>query len=222
MSKYSHVFIVTYGRTGSTFLQNILNSLNGWCIRGENCGTLLGIYRSYMASQEARYGYGKWRTGSDKPFYGADNIIPESYREKMVDVFIEEIIRPSREASTIGFKEIRHDPSYLSDNDFVAYCKFLLKLNDSKIIFLTRDVNDVAKSGWWKEMEFSDVEALVVCSNSRYNTVMTMFPERTMMLDYGMDMHPNFNRQKLEKFLGVKFDSRELKKIMDNRLTHLQ
>src|SRR5688572_1085508 len=33
-----HLFIVTYGRSGSTLLQGVLNSIPGYLIRGENDG----------------------------------------------------------------------------------------------------------------------------------------------------------------------------------------
>ena len=31
-----HVFVMTYGRSGSTLLMGILNSIPGWLLRGEN------------------------------------------------------------------------------------------------------------------------------------------------------------------------------------------
>lgn len=40
MPKEGYVFIITYGRSGSTLTQNLLNSLPGYCIRGENSNLL--------------------------------------------------------------------------------------------------------------------------------------------------------------------------------------
>ncbi len=39
-----YLFIVTYGRSGSTLLQGILNSIPGYLIRGENRAALFHLY----------------------------------------------------------------------------------------------------------------------------------------------------------------------------------
>ena len=43
------VFVVTYGRSGSTLLQNVLNTIPGYCIRGENANTLAHLAKACHA-----------------------------------------------------------------------------------------------------------------------------------------------------------------------------
>ena len=39
-----HVFVMTYGRSGSTLLMGILNSIPGWLLRGENRNAMRHLY----------------------------------------------------------------------------------------------------------------------------------------------------------------------------------
>ena len=39
-----HVFVMTYGRSGSTLLMGILNSIPGWLLRGENRHAMRHLY----------------------------------------------------------------------------------------------------------------------------------------------------------------------------------
>src|SRR6056297_391020 len=41
------VFVVTYGRSGSTLVQNLLNGLPGACVRGENENLLAPLVRAW-------------------------------------------------------------------------------------------------------------------------------------------------------------------------------
>ena len=42
------VFVVTYGRSGSTVLQNMLNALPGHILRGENANLLAPLVRAWQ------------------------------------------------------------------------------------------------------------------------------------------------------------------------------
>ena len=44
---FDYLFTLTYARSGSTLLQNILNSVPGVLFRGENAGALNGLYSSW-------------------------------------------------------------------------------------------------------------------------------------------------------------------------------
>ena len=46
---YQHVLIITYGRSGSTLLQGLLNSIDGCIVRGENYDACKGLFRTYQA-----------------------------------------------------------------------------------------------------------------------------------------------------------------------------
>ena len=47
--KFDSVLIVTYGRSGSTLLQGILNSIEGCLIRGENDNFCFALYQAHQS-----------------------------------------------------------------------------------------------------------------------------------------------------------------------------
>src|SRR5690606_25377377 len=100
-----YVFIVTYGRSGSTLLQGLLNSIPGYLIRGENAGTLESLHDNFRKVEE-RLGNVK---GADptNPWFGMDQYSPEqaaaSYRRHLQQVFL----KPEDDTRVTGFKEIR-------------------------------------------------------------------------------------------------------------------
>lgn len=46
-----YLFVVTYGRSGSTLVQGLLNSIPGYLIRGENRGVLYRLYQYHSRSR---------------------------------------------------------------------------------------------------------------------------------------------------------------------------
>ena len=45
-----YLFVITYGRSGSTVLLNLLNAIEGYTIRGENCGIVSHLARTVSAA----------------------------------------------------------------------------------------------------------------------------------------------------------------------------
>src|SRR4029077_10406017 len=66
------VFIITYGRSGSTLLQKIISTIPGSHFNGENCDTLGGLYTSFRNAQFAKDDQGREpRKSSGDPWRGA-------------------------------------------------------------------------------------------------------------------------------------------------------
>src|SRR5690606_768941 len=69
----NYLFIVTYGRSGSTLLMSILDTLPGFCIRGENGGVLYDLFTFHTKATNARE---KWSGRKPleplHPWYGID------------------------------------------------------------------------------------------------------------------------------------------------------
>ena len=45
--KFRHILIITYGRSGSTLLQGVLNGIEGVVLRGENDNAFFDLYKTY-------------------------------------------------------------------------------------------------------------------------------------------------------------------------------
>src|SRR5262245_596888 len=99
------VFIVSYGRTGSTVLQRILNTLPNACIRGENGNVLMSLRAAHEA---AVYATTMSSLATEKgPWYGAEVIRPDAFANALVTSFVDNILCPPSDVFYLGFKEIR-------------------------------------------------------------------------------------------------------------------
>ena len=143
-----YVFIVTYGRSGSTLVQGILNSIPGYLVRGENAGVLENLVEAYVNLNERK---GKIKRGSkpEDPWFGLKSYSPveaaAGYRKLMLNV----VLKPNRDTRVLGFKEIRwwkHDLTQM-----LAMTREIFP--EARFIFNTRNTEDVIVSRWWADKD---------------------------------------------------------------------
>lgn len=200
--RFRHIFIVTYGRSGSTLLMGYLNSFPGICVRGENNGALLGIYRSIRSVQKARYG-GAIAKRPTHPWFGFHEVDAARYERRLIEVFVQEMLRPLSDTETIGFKEIRHGDIFIDDLD--DYIDFLLNAFDrAGVIMHTRDIKKTLASGWIKESEVikkrvSDLHDAMSASRFHGDPRCHITHHDSLWSDQGHAMA-------LARFLGREFD----------------
>lgn len=150
-----YVFIVTYGRSGSTLLQGILNASEQIHCSGENGDFLFGLFQSIRILEKTKkmVGPNKGRSPKD-PFFGIDYIdegeIFDSFRE-LVSKQILNSCPSEKSPNFVGYKEIR----YPFKENLEEYLEFINELfEEPKILFLFRDLDNVLNSGMF--MELSD------------------------------------------------------------------
>jgi len=219
MNDYSsYVFIVTYGRSGSTLLQRILNSIDGYFIRGENENALFGLYQSYSAALRAKTNFGKKETGEQDPWYGADLLEPERYGRKLARLFLNEIIQPGSDARVVGFKEIRF---FLQPFHIESYLQFIETFfHPAKLIFNVRNPNDVAGSAWWRKKDREEVITNIQKFHQIADGYIAKYPNNCFKVRYD-DYKANPNHLKgLFEFLGEPFEEEKIRRIMATRLKH--
>jgi sulfotransferase family protein len=146
---YRYVFIVTYGRSGSTLLMSLLNTIPGYRINGENYNALYRLYQADAAISKAHEKHSDSRhLAAQGAWYGAPRMRPERFRSEVVDSFVTHVLRPEPGDRVLGFKEIRYIKSDMPD--LAGFLGFLLHtFPDCKIIFNHRNIADVAQSSWW-------------------------------------------------------------------------
>ena len=144
------IVIVTYGRSGSTLLMGILNSMKHTTIRGENENCLFNIFKAYKNVLRCQI-HGEKELSPQNPWYGADLVKSQEFKTHLLTTFINYVLCPKRNSKIIGFKEIRYDERYgVNEELFQAYVDFILnEIPNSIIIINTRNIKDVAKSKWW-------------------------------------------------------------------------
>jgi hypothetical protein len=144
----SYVFVVTYGRSGSTLLSGILNSIPGYLIRGENRDALhhLFLFHRTLAIEKQRLGptLGRQRT---HPFFGMSDVPLGRSIEGIRQLVLDTVLRPKDDTRVTGFKEIRwYQPDL---EEYVAWLRDVFP--GARFLVNTRDNEAVLRSGWWAE-----------------------------------------------------------------------
>ena len=154
---FQHILIITYGRSGSTLLQGILNSIEGIVLRGENDNVFFDFYQAYKKLLNLKEKRSK-SVKPTRPWYGIclfDEYQLLSQFQELAKVIL---LADQYEAATnltYGFKEIRYNEV---GDEFDDYLDFLSKLfPNTAFIFNTRNLQDVALSGWWKHDDQASV-----------------------------------------------------------------
>jgi hypothetical protein len=147
----SYVFICTYGRSGSTLLQGVLNSIPGYLIRGENRQALWHLYQLHQTVMQQKRIFSGWMNRGEPlpvshPFFGLDGY-PDSAHREFRRLAQNLLLRPKEDTRVTGFKEIRW-----AEDDVLGYVQFLRNVfPDARFVINTRNLDDVTQSAWWGE-----------------------------------------------------------------------
>ena len=196
---FDYVFVLTYGRSGSTLLTQILNSIPGYRIRGENNNALYGIFTAFEALHSA-----KERWGGEKRLFswsGAEDIRPAEFAEKCVEAFVFDVLRPQPSDRVIGFKEIRY---FEIQKKLDAYIDFIKQFfPECRFVVNIRDPADVAKSRWWVRVE--NAPKLIAEFRNRLKQLALTDPSRFYLVDYDLYSETGKALQGLFAWLGEPF-----------------
>lgn len=174
---YKHPYIAIFGagRSGTTSLQNLLNSDPSILIRGENNNFFYETFRAYRSLHKLNNG-----TTRSHPWFGFEHFKPDKYLEVTRELSHNFLTGGTQKDSTkvIGFKEIslfnlfntqgpkglrrsidqaNHTPEKELE-DFIQYLKKLFP--GLKVVFLKRNPKEIANSGWWKNRIQYDFDIL--------------------------------------------------------------
>jgi len=212
------VFIVTYGRSGSTLLQRVIQTIPGMCFRGENSGTLEMLFKSSVRASATRYEYGQWNLPPKHPWHGAQLIDPQKFSAALAQVFINEIIKPDPELRWIGFKEIRF---HELDTELFQFLDWIVEtFPNAFFLFNTRNHEDVAKSAWWAEQDKTEVIKLLEKMDKRFELYQRKRPDRSFINSYAqLTKNPNSIKPFFKK-IGVHYNRKKILQIMHEELTH--
>ena len=144
-----YLFMLTYGRSGSTLLQGILNSIPGYLIRGENREAVYHLYRFHQtcvkeAGRVAR------EDGSllpvTHPFFGIDSFPAEESLQLLSETVTRTLLRPEPGTRVTGFKEIRWYQEDLAE--FVGFLRAAFP--GARFLVNTREHEAVLASKFWR------------------------------------------------------------------------
>jgi len=230
-----YVFLVTYGRSGSTLMSNYLNSFPGYCIRGENnnvihhlCSAILSLdgvnftHRRESNSkpfEERRPAMQRIMGTPRDPWYGAELVDPARFAKTIFDGFVREVLSLPKKTRVAGFKEIKWANNLgrlRSDLDLIS--KYFPK---TRFIFQTREAGAVAKSGWWAKRPPESVKRYIANADAAFLDY-AKGNESCIHIKYEDLIEGEPTLRRLAAFLGEDFCSDTAQRVLDEKLTHLK
>lgn len=216
---FKSLMIVSYGRSGSTLLQGILNKIDGMVIRGENfnmCFHLFQTYKSILLSKDH-----KGRL-SQSPFYGAELLDTKYFLKQTKETVRGLLLANQRSKASIkcyGFKEIRYWENLEVFSEFLDFLKLIFP--DVCFIFNTRKKEDVAKS--WIKTKLHEIEeesqVLQILDNAEaaFFDYMQKNKKITFHITYEDIIGQRKNLESLFTFLGADYSQKKIEKVLSFR-----
>jgi len=216
------ILICATGRSGSTTLQRIINTIPKSNICGENFGAINSLLECYKRLKTTTF---KFVPGGLNPVSYNDliteNIKPAWYNSYcfqqaviMIKSLIINLFKKNSDTNVWGFKEIRYD------NGNINYIKDFIELfPQTKVIIQVREnINAQSQSSWLKNTKNAipylnqlNNELLLFYNNNRQFCYFTTF-ER--MFDYN-------NIKKIFNFIGCDqyYNEEQIKVILNSNMT---
>ena len=159
-----YVFVVTYGRSGSTLLMGVLNSLPGYLVRGENGDAAHHLFRFHhtLATEKVRAEPRVLRQRTHPWFGIADVPLGRSVADSR-RLLLDTVLRPREDTRVTGFKEIRWAHPDLEE--YVAWLREVFP--GARFVVNTRAHADVLKSKWWAEGDADQRAATLAAVETR-------------------------------------------------------
>lgn len=221
LDDYSYVFVLTYGRSGSTILMRLLNTIDGAEIRGEHSHALFHLYKAIAAVRHSSTRFGATKRAISDPWYGADLMAAKSFETNCLNSFLHDVLVPSPETRVIGFKEINHLPNRMEDDDFFSFVEFLLKsFPNARIVFNTRNAEQVSRSGWFADMDPVYVMDQIKGADARFVQAAKQH-RRCNLIDYGDVVANGDKLMALFDWLGMPLDPETAANCLDKKLSHM-
>jgi len=209
----SFLFVVTCGRSGSTLVQGVLNSIPGFCICGENmnaCLDLMGFYKSWYSSIDS-FRSNNMPVDSRNSWFQVSSV-PEL--KAACQDFLWRLCAKDFDDRVVGFKEIR----WRSVVDLEGFLDWLFVVFNARFLFLTRNHAEICRSKWFRESVGCD--KMLQDWEDRVGSYIACHPYQDWFwLDLGC-LHPRDSVspeifRDLFGWLGEEFDRKVLQGVLD-------
>lgn len=161
--QYRYVFVVTYGRSGSTLVQGLLNTLPRTLVRGENNFYVLPLYRAMASIRSFRRTHMKHNPrASHSAFFGLHEIEPESFVRSTHDLMTGHMLGSAgrREVDVLGFKEVLWHR--VTPGETGRFFDFMDQVFPGCLFVLNeREHENVVGSGFWQRHDKDEVLAAI-------------------------------------------------------------
>ena len=210
---FDSILIISYGRSGSTLLQGILNSHEEVLVRGENFNFCQGLYKSHVALiKTKRYKLG---TSPTNPFFGSV-FLDEAYFLSMCQKMVKNLLFGDQigneKIKCYGFKEIRYQqiPGIL--DEYLNFLKCIFP--NPAFIINTRNKDDVLRSrekiNWKGEISMEALEG----TEEAFFDFIDKNPDCTFHVTYEDVISKTEKLSLLHSFLGLSYSEEQINRVL--------
>lgn len=207
----SYVFIVTYGRSGSTLLQGILSATPGVVVRGENGGVIRHLFAFHDTVTRHRDRLAREDVlPPSHPWWGVDGYPDATAFRDLRTLLLDTVLRPGAGTTHIGFKEIDWPTEHLAE----LFTFMLEVFPGARFVLNTRDLAEVATSKWWARNP--DALAELTAMEQRYVAALgALGDDAWRRVHYDDWVHDPARLRDLFDWLGIDFDEARVRSVMD-------
>jgi hypothetical protein len=215
------VLICATGRSGSTTMQRIINSVPNSNICGENFGAINSLLEFYKRIKTTTFEYvpGHLRPASYEDIISKD-VKPSWYNSynfqqtvSMIKILIVSLFKNKETTNMWGFKEIRYD------NGDIKYIKEFKELfPQTKVIIQIRGNIAAQSQSSWLKKDKNAIEYLNTLNNELYN-----FYNQNKEWCYFTTFEKMFDMENVKKIFefidcSQYYDQGKIKQILDNNI----
>ena len=158
-----YVFVVTYGRSGSTLVQGMLNAMPRTLVRGENGLYVQHLFRAWQAADEIRQKRkGAPARRTTNAFFGINALTRARFVRNAQRLVVSGILgkEDEKDFDRIGFKEVLwHQVAPEETEPFFAWLEEVCP--GAKYVLNTRDIEHVVGSGFWQRQDADEAMAAI-------------------------------------------------------------
>ncbi|MDH2415148.1 sulfotransferase [Nocardioides sp. CER19] len=181
-----YLFVVTFGRSGSTLVQGLLNAMPGTLVRGENGLFVHDLYRASAAAEAYSAEHTKHRSKHvTSAFYGVRWLRREPFVKATRQIADDVLLGTQSPGAVrrIGFKEVLwHRITPEETTDFFDW--FEEAFPGARYILNTRDPEAASRSGFWQHAEPGEAEMAIARVREIQDYLLETRPDRTFVTRY--------------------------------------
>jgi hypothetical protein len=186
MSAHQSVFVVTYGRSGSTLVQGMLNALPRTLVRGENRLFVLPLFRGHDVLRRHRETYN--RPATRRPtsaFYGLDEIDVRALASDIAALVNRQLLGDvdASAVDRLGFKEVVWHRVQPDERE--AFFAFLdAAFGEPLYVLNQRDPESTRASGFWQKSEAATAQRQISRVRDHQAYLAESRPDRSIVVHY--------------------------------------
>ncbi|MEO9322311.1 sulfotransferase [Nocardioides sp. C4-1] len=181
-----YVLVVTYGRSGSTLVQGLLNTLPRTLVRGESNLWLLHHFRAWQKVREFRALHLRHNPrAAQSAFYGLQHVRPKAMVQSTRLLALDSLLgdEEREDVDVLGFKEVTWHRATTAEHAELA--DYLDRVFPGCLYVLNgRDHEHLYGSGFWKGSDRTSVDAKIRRTEQLQEHLRTSRPDRTLDVRY--------------------------------------